>query len=62
MRWFLALKQRLIDHGGVLHEHTRDLKEAERTDVFMTSRPVTKETGWGPGSPAGLSEAARHRG
>ena len=44
MRWFLALKQRLIDHGGVLHEHTRDLKEAERTDVFMTSRPVTQET------------------
>ena len=44
MRWFLALKQRLIDHGGVLHEYTRDLKEAERTDVFMTSRPVTKET------------------
>jgi KUP system potassium uptake protein len=44
MRWFLALKQRLIDHGGVLHEHTRDLKEAERTDVFMTSRPVSQET------------------
>ncbi|HZC02155.1 MAG TPA: KUP/HAK/KT family potassium transporter, partial [Gammaproteobacteria bacterium] len=44
MRWFLALKQRVIDHGGVLHEHTRDLKEAERTDVFMTSRPVSKET------------------
>ena len=44
MRWFLALKQRLIDHGGILHEYTRDLKEAERTDVFMTSRPVTKET------------------
>ena len=44
MRWFLTLKQRLIDHGGMLHEHTRDLKEAERTDVFMTSRPVTKET------------------
>ena len=44
MRWFLDLKQRLIDHGGVLHENTRDLKEAERTDVFMTSRPVTQET------------------
>ena len=44
MRWFLALKQRLIDHGGALHEYTRDLKEAERTDVFMTSRPVVKET------------------
>lgn len=44
MRWFLALKQRLIDNGGVLHEHTRDLKEAERTDVFMTSRPVLQET------------------
>jgi KUP system potassium uptake protein len=44
MRWFLALKQRLMDHGGVLHEHTRDLKEAERTDVFMISRPVLKET------------------
>jgi KUP system potassium uptake protein len=44
MRWFLALKQRLIGHGGVLHENTRDLKEAERTDVFMTSRPVSKET------------------
>jgi KUP system potassium uptake protein len=44
MRWFLGLKQRLIDHDGVLHEHTRDLKEAERTDVFMTSRPVSKET------------------
>ena len=44
MRWFLALKQRLIDHGGVLHEGLRDLKEAERTDIFMTSRPVTKET------------------
>jgi KUP system potassium uptake protein len=44
MRWFLDLKQRLIDHGGVLHENTRDLKEAERTDVFMTSRPLYKET------------------
>jgi hypothetical protein len=37
------LKQRLIDHGGVLHENTRDLKEAERTDVFMASRPVLQE-------------------
>jgi KUP system potassium uptake protein len=44
MRWFLDLKQRLIDHGGVLHENSRDLKEAERTDVFMTSRPLYKET------------------
>lgn len=44
MRWFLTLKQRLIDHGGVLHEQTRDLKEAERTDVFMSSRPVTHDT------------------
>jgi KUP system potassium uptake protein len=44
MRWFLALKQRLMDHGGMLHEHTRDLKEAERTDIFLTSRPVLKET------------------
>ncbi|MGE3535868.1 MAG: KUP/HAK/KT family potassium transporter [Candidatus Tectimicrobiota bacterium] len=44
MRWFLALKQRLIANGGVLHELTRDLKEAERTDVFMTSRPVVRET------------------
>jgi KUP system potassium uptake protein len=44
MRWFLDLKQRLIDHGGVLHDNSRDLKEAERTDVFMTSRPVTQET------------------
>jgi KUP system potassium uptake protein len=44
MRWFLALKQRLIDHGGVLHDNTRDLKEAERTDVFMISRPVLQET------------------
>jgi KUP system potassium uptake protein len=34
----------LIDHGGVLHENSRDLKEAERTDVFMTSRPLYKET------------------
>jgi len=48
MRWFLDLKQRLIDHGGVLHEYTRDLKEAERTDVFMTSRPVLKETDGAP--------------
>jgi KUP system potassium uptake protein len=44
MRWFLDLKQRLMDHGGVLHELTRDLKEAERTDVFMISRPVAQET------------------
>jgi KUP system potassium uptake protein len=44
MRWLLALKQRLIDHGGILHENTRDLKEAERTDVFMSSRPITKES------------------
>ena len=44
MGWFLALKQRLIDHSGVLHENTRDLKEAERTDVFMASRPVLQET------------------
>jgi len=44
MRWFLDLKQRLIDQGGVLHENTRDLKEAERTDVFMTSRPVLQAT------------------
>jgi KUP system potassium uptake protein len=44
MRWFLQLKQRVMDHGGVLHDNQRDLKEAERTDVFMTSRPVTQET------------------
>jgi KUP system potassium uptake protein len=44
MRWFLNLKQRLMDHGGVLHDNHRDLKESERTDVFMTSRPVSKET------------------
>jgi KUP system potassium uptake protein len=44
MRWFLDLKQRLIDHGGVLHDDQRDLKEAERTDVFMTSRPATQKT------------------
>lgn len=44
MRWFLALKQRLMDHGGVLHEPPRDLKEAERTDIFMVSRPVLKAT------------------
>ena len=44
MRWFLDLKQRLMDHGGVLHDDQRDLKEAERTDVFMTSRPVTQKT------------------
>jgi KUP system potassium uptake protein len=44
MRWFLALKQRLIDHGGVLREGFRVLKEAERIDVFMTSRPVTTDT------------------
>ena len=44
MRWFLVLKQRLIDHGGVLREGFRVLKEAERIDIFMTSRPVTKET------------------
>ena len=44
MRWLLTLKQRLIDHGGALHDHEKDLKEAERTDIFMTSRPVLKET------------------
>jgi KUP system potassium uptake protein len=44
MRWFLDLKQRVRDHGGALHDNQRDLKEAERTDVFMTSRPVTQET------------------
>ena len=44
MRWLLTLKQRLIDHGGVLHDSERDLKEAERTDIFMTSRPVLKDT------------------
>jgi KUP system potassium uptake protein len=44
MRWLLALKQRLIDAGGVLRDNRRDLKEAERTDVFMTSRAVTQET------------------
>jgi KUP system potassium uptake protein len=44
MRWFLDLKQRLMDHGGVLRDNQRDLKEAERTDVFMTSRPVTQQT------------------
>jgi KUP system potassium uptake protein len=44
MRWFLALKQRLIDHGGVLRDRSRVLKEAERIDIFMTSRPVTQET------------------
>jgi KUP system potassium uptake protein len=44
MRWLLALKQRLIDAGGVLQDNRRDLKEAERTDVFMTSRAVTQET------------------
>lgn len=44
MRWFLALKQRLIDHGGMLRDRTRVLKEAERIDIFMTSRPVMQET------------------
>ena len=44
MSWFLDLKQRLIDHGGVLRDAQRTLMEAERTDVFMTSRPVTKKT------------------
>jgi KUP system potassium uptake protein len=44
MRWFLALKQRLIDHGGILRDRYRVLKEAERIDIFMTSRPVTQET------------------
>jgi KUP system potassium uptake protein len=44
MSWFLDLKQRLIDHGGVLHDGLRTLIEAERTDVFMTSRPVTQKT------------------
>jgi KUP system potassium uptake protein len=44
MRWFLTLKQRLMDHGGVLHEPPRDLKEAERTDIFMISRPILKAT------------------
>jgi KUP system potassium uptake protein len=44
MRWFLALKQRLIDHGGVLRERSRVLKEAERIDIFMTSRPVRQDT------------------
>ena len=44
MRWFLDLKQRVMDHGGVLHDNHRDLKEAERTDVFMTSRTVTQKT------------------
>jgi KUP system potassium uptake protein len=44
MRWFLALKQRLIDHGGMLRDRYRVLKEAERIDIFMTSRPVTQET------------------
>jgi KUP system potassium uptake protein len=44
MRWFLALKQRLMDHGGVLHDNTRDLKEAERTDIFLISHAVLTET------------------
>ena len=44
MRWFLALKQRLIDHGGVLREGFRVLKEAERIDIFMISRPVRQDT------------------
>ena len=44
MRWFLDLKQSLINHGGVLHDGLRTLIEAERTDVFMASRPVTKKT------------------
>jgi KUP system potassium uptake protein len=44
MSWFLDLKQRLIDHGGGLHDGLRTLIEAERTDIFMTSRPVTKKT------------------
>jgi KUP system potassium uptake protein len=44
MRWFLDLKQRLIEHGGVLHDNERDLKEADRTDVFMISRPVSQDT------------------
>jgi KUP system potassium uptake protein len=44
MSWFLDLKQRLINHDGVLHDGLRTLIEAERTDVFMTSRPVTKKT------------------
>jgi KUP system potassium uptake protein len=44
MSWFLELKQRLIAHGGVLRDGLRTLMEAERTDVFMISRPVTQKT------------------
>ena len=44
MSWFLDLKQRLIDNGGVLRDGLRTLMEAERTDVFMVSRPVTQKT------------------
>jgi len=44
MSWFLDLKQRLINHGGVLRDRQRTLIEAERTDIFMTSRPIRQKT------------------
>jgi KUP system potassium uptake protein len=44
MSWFLNLKQRLINNNGILQDGQRTLMQVERTDVFMTSRPVTEKT------------------
>ena len=52
MRWFLALKQRLIDHGGVLREGFRVLKRAERIDIFMISGP-SRRSRWRARSSCG---------
>ena len=61
MRWFLALKQRLIDHGGVLHERPGPERGgADGCLHDLTSRHERDRRG--PGSPARLSEAAWHRG
>lgn len=38
--WLLAMKQRLQDQGGILHEDARAMVETDRAVVFLTSRPV----------------------
>lgn len=43
MQWFLNLKKRVIEHGGILSDHRiRKLVEIDRATIFMISRPIQK--------------------
>jgi KUP system potassium uptake protein len=50
MQWFLTLKRRLREAGGMLQEgnRTRRLAEQDRAVVFIIARPITKKTDSAP--------------